>query len=218
MSRSLVPWRIMCWHFQWFSNFIGHSAATEAYRNCIVYPWLHCNRVVSHIPWRCVWDVTITWWRHQMETFSASLALCAGNSPVNGEFPGQRPVTWSFDVSFYLRLNKQLSKQSWGWWSETPTRSCWRRRNELCPSFSLLTSFVSFSIMKGMFCLALNSSKLWWDNPTWKVTTVDFFVAVPAQSTCVQPAKRYNLWISRRVTGVKQCTFHWLVSSVLVQQ
>ena len=27
------------------------------------------------------------WWRHQMETFSALLALCAGNSPVTGEFP-----------------------------------------------------------------------------------------------------------------------------------
>ena len=28
-----------------------------------------------------------SWWRHQMETFSALLALCAGNSPVTGEFP-----------------------------------------------------------------------------------------------------------------------------------
>ena len=27
------------------------------------------------------------WWRHQMETFSALLALCVGNSPVSGEFP-----------------------------------------------------------------------------------------------------------------------------------
>ena len=45
-----------------------------------------------------------TWWRHQMETFSALLALCAGNSPVPGEFPSQRPVTRSFDVFFDLRL------------------------------------------------------------------------------------------------------------------
>ena len=28
-----------------------------------------------------------TWWRHQMEAFSASLAICAGNSPVPVEFP-----------------------------------------------------------------------------------------------------------------------------------
>ena len=62
-----------------------------------------------------------TWWRHQMETFSALLALCAGNSPVTGEFPTQRPVTRSFDVFFDLWLNKGLSKQSWGWWFETPS-------------------------------------------------------------------------------------------------
>ena len=53
--------------------------------------------------------------RHQMEKFSALLALRAGNSPVTGEFPAQRPVTRSFDVFFYLRPNKRLSKQSWGW-------------------------------------------------------------------------------------------------------
>ena len=49
-----------------------------------------------------------------METFSASLALCEGNSPVTGEFPTQRPVARSFDVFFDLRLNKRLSKQWWG--------------------------------------------------------------------------------------------------------
>ena len=32
------------------------------------------------------------------------LALCVGNSPVTGEFPCQRPVTWSSDVFFDLRL------------------------------------------------------------------------------------------------------------------
>ena len=57
-----------------------------------------------------------SWWRHRMETFSALLALCAGNSPVTGEFPSQRPVTRSFDILFHLRLNKRLNKQSWGWW------------------------------------------------------------------------------------------------------
>ena len=40
-----------------------------------------------------------------METFSAQLAICAGNSPVPGDFPTQRPVTRSFDVFFDLRLN-----------------------------------------------------------------------------------------------------------------
>ena len=47
-----------------------------------------------------------------METFSALLAICAGNSPVPDEFPAQRPVTRSFDVFFDLRLNKGLSKNN----------------------------------------------------------------------------------------------------------
>ena len=45
-----------------------------------------------------------------METFSVLLSLCAGNSPVHGEFPAQRPVTQSFDAFLDLRLNKRLSK------------------------------------------------------------------------------------------------------------
>ena len=60
-----------------------------------------------------------SWWCHQMETFSALLAICAGNSPVTGEFPAQRPVTRSFDFFFDLCLDKRLSKQWWGWWFET---------------------------------------------------------------------------------------------------
>ena len=60
--------------------------------------------------------ITCAWWRHQMETFSALLSFCEGNSPVTGEFPAQRPVTRSFDVLFDLRLNIRLSKQSQGWW------------------------------------------------------------------------------------------------------
>ena len=70
-----------------------------------------------------------TWWRHQMETVSALLAICAGNSPVPGEFPTQRPVTRGFDVFFDLRPNKRLSKQPRGWWFETPSWSLWRHRN-----------------------------------------------------------------------------------------
>ena len=41
-----------------------------------------------------------TRWRHQMEAFSALLALCEGNSPVTSEFPSQRPVMRRFVFSF----------------------------------------------------------------------------------------------------------------------
>ena len=66
-----------------------------------------------------------------METFSALLAICAGNSPVPGEFPTQRPVTRGFDVFFDLRPNKRLNKQWLGWWFETQSCPLWRHRNEI---------------------------------------------------------------------------------------
>ena len=77
------------------------------------------------------------WWRHHMDTFAASLAIYAGNSPVTGEFPAQRPVTRSFDVFFDLRLNKWLSKQSWGWWFETPPHPLWRHCNVRMAKFQM---------------------------------------------------------------------------------
>ena len=40
-----------------------------------------------------------------METFSALLAICVGNSPATVEFPAQRPVTRNFDAFSDLCLN-----------------------------------------------------------------------------------------------------------------
>ena len=55
-------------------------------------------------------------WHHQMETFSALLALCEGIHQSLVVFPSQRPVTRSFDIFFDLCLNKRLSKHSRCWW------------------------------------------------------------------------------------------------------
>ena len=68
---------------------------------------------------------------------SALLALCAGNSPVTGEFPSQRPVTRSFDVFFDLRLNKRLIKQSRRGWFETPSHPLWRYCNDIAQRISV---------------------------------------------------------------------------------
>ena len=48
-------------------------------------------------------------------------------SPVNYTRKGQ----WRRALMFSLNsaLNKCLSKQSWGWWFQTPTRSLWRNCN-----------------------------------------------------------------------------------------
>ena len=58
--------------------------------------------------------------------FSVTGPLCG---EFTDEFSAQRPVTRSFDIFFDLRLNKRLSKQSWGWWSKAPSRPLWRHCN-----------------------------------------------------------------------------------------
>ena len=80
------------------------------------------------------------WWRHQMETFSALLALYAGNSPVTGEFPSQRPAPRKLGVFFDLRLNKRLNKRPRRRWFETPSRSSWHRCNGKLELSGLLIS------------------------------------------------------------------------------
>ena len=107
------------------------------------------------------------WWRHQMETFSALLAICAGNSPVTGEFPEQRPVTRSFDAFFDLRLNKRLSKQWRGWWFETPSRTLWRHCNDcdiyetfFWKGYFILSSSVDFMIVTIMG-ISFSGGSIW---------------------------------------------------------
>ena len=103
-----------------------HTTAHDPWRHSTnVYPVITIFRI-SHCKYFGEYcGKFYTWWRHQMETFSALLAFCVGNSPVTGEFPSPRPVTRRFDVFFTLHLCKRLSKQSLGWWFETPSRSLW---------------------------------------------------------------------------------------------
>ena len=87
-------------------------------------------QVVSVRSWRFQCNDRTMMTSSNWNIFRVILTLCAGNSPVTGEFPSQRPVTRSFDVFFDLRLNKRMSKQSWGWWFETPSCSLWRHCND----------------------------------------------------------------------------------------
>ena len=76
------------WMWQWEYDFAVLSHPDEFF--CRIYE--HFAYINT-----CTLPAT-AWWRHQMETFSVLLAICAGNSPVPGEFPAQRPVTRSFHV------------------------------------------------------------------------------------------------------------------------
>ena len=106
-------------------------------------PWNHINKIRIHMHittkiWLQFIFFHVAWGRHQMETFSASLALCAGNSPVPGEIPTQRPVTRSFDVYFDLRPNKRLSKGEAGDLRRHRVHYDVTVMEKIYPSFSLM--------------------------------------------------------------------------------
>ena len=56
-------------------------------------------------------DFLTSWWHHQMETFSALLAIC-----VWGNHQSQRPVTRSFDVIYFFcaRINGWVNNNEGG--------------------------------------------------------------------------------------------------------
>ena len=98
----------------------------------------HWNARMRHWSWQWRWSklehkwsrLEKSWWRHQMETFSALLVFVRGihRSPVNSPHTGQCRGALMFRL--ICALNKRLSKQSWGWWFEMPSRSLWRHCNE----------------------------------------------------------------------------------------
>ena len=136
----------------------------QLYNSRPIYPFITQFNGIDSIPLAFHWVRTIIdaavilmWyqgsplWRHQMETFSALLALCAGISPFTGEFPSQSTVTRSFDVFFDLRLDIRLNKHSWGWWFEMPSCTLWRHSNMeqiFCPKAACTNCFPFM-----LFCL-----------------------------------------------------------------
>ena len=108
---------------------------------------LSCKDFSFCYPWRSSWNPLMM--TSSNGNISAWLAICAGNSP----FPAQRQVTRSFDVVFDLRLNKRLSKQSWGWWFETILHPLWSHSNVglICFTFYISRDFhwLPFDRIKG---------------------------------------------------------------------
>ena len=74
-------------------------------------------------------------WHFMMTSSNGNIFRVTGH--LCGEFTGPRWILtkardaelWCF---LYLRLNKRLRKQSWGWWFETLSRPLLRHRNVLC--------------------------------------------------------------------------------------
>ena len=91
---------------------------------------------------------------------SALLALCAGNSPVPGKFPAQRPVTRSSDVFIDLLDPEQAGEKT----IETPviwhillvqteTSQWWHHQRG--PFSALLALCAGISVHRGQWCGAL---------------------------------------------------------------
>ena len=129
----------------------------DLHEKTVPFPCLNIRNTITSLSWNCAemnWAKSkskfhigipqsyILWRRNGLRwngimtslngTFSELIAICAGNSPVTGEFPTQRLMTRSYVVFFDMRLNKGLSKQSWSWWFDSPSHPLWRHCNGLC--------------------------------------------------------------------------------------
>ena len=145
-----------------------------------------------------------------METFSALLAFCAGNSPVTGEFPSQRPVTRRFDVFFDLRQNKRLDKQSWCWWFETPSRQLWRHRNELTQSTFESHEHISPSLKQVSFPQA-GGHPICRHNPlqTRNITVCKQLLSITLLS--IQDGENHSRWECSNVFLQLPCTLRYVM-------
>ena len=90
-------------------------------------------------------------------------------SPVNSPHKGQWRGALMF---FYLRLNKWLSKQWWGWWFETLSCPLWRHRNVvyvcvscfdilICQVYSLKLSVMGVLSRQHIEAVTFKSMFLW---------------------------------------------------------
>ena len=109
-------------HIDWFLVLIDLSQDTRMF---MLYYQISSSYVLK------IWTVVFNFisLRTCYDIFRVTGHLC-------GEFTGLRwiprtkPMMRSVDVFFDLRLNKRLSRQSWGWWFERLSRPLWRQCNE----------------------------------------------------------------------------------------
>ena len=123
------------------------------YRAYIFKSQMTCNilKKMGHpwmLPSRHCWDNypgTLSWiqvsahddsikWKHfpRYWPFVRGIHRSQVNSPHKGQWRG------ALMFSLICALNKRLSKQSWGWWFETQSRSLWRCCNDPSKDWELL--------------------------------------------------------------------------------
>ena len=106
-----------------------NSKLNKYYGSSCYYQWQNAYQLLIQLR-----TLSVDTNRNMMTSSNGNIFRVTG--PLCGEFTGRRwiprtkPVTRSFDIFFDLRLNKQLNKQSWGWWFETSSRPLWRHIND----------------------------------------------------------------------------------------
>ena len=105
-----------------------------------------------------------TWW-HMMTSWNGNIFRVTGH--LCGEFTSHRwiPRTkaskaelWCF---FDIRLNKRVSKQSWGWWFETPARPLWHHNNAMTCFYFTMTLTTSHTSIFCMGAVGISPSVSW---------------------------------------------------------
>ena len=94
-TESETKWQLFCWRY--FSQFLSHSSILPVCMNDYSYQnttlalqWRHNERdgVLNHQPHDCL--LSHLFRRRSKKTSKLHVTgLCAGNSPVSGEFPAQ---------------------------------------------------------------------------------------------------------------------------------
>ena len=136
MCYTILPWLV----FGWIYCLLFSCCITNVYPDSKVHganmgptwvlsapdgphvaPMNLAIRVIreSELFWLLNWDHLVGYF--MMAPSNGNIFRVTGHlcGEFTGEFLAQRPVTRSFDALFDLRLNKWLSKQSWGYWFET---------------------------------------------------------------------------------------------------
>ena len=146
------------------SNYIHHKAWSEIHYplpnfnggTAEVWEWIiilmsHFTGHVIHI---AILHGDVIKWKHFRVT-----GLCAGNSPVIGEFPAQRPVTRSLYVFFDLHRNEN--------WVNNGEAGDLRRHHahydvilmsKICPIITARETCLNFLLVIRMSCLTISKT------------------------------------------------------------
>ena len=135
----------ICWRFSW------HHLIKPIYFNCNIKNEQRLDissRPTNH-------DLHYAWWRHQMETFSALLAICAGNSSVTSH-KGQ----WHGALMFPLIcawINALVNNRDAG---DLRRHRAHYDVTAMVPWGSFIYMYISYEFWADLFTLSWNVSRI----------------------------------------------------------